>query len=365
MTALNQTPRPSAERGRAPQYDLAVVIVSWNVRELLRRCLEAVTASLAGSGITYRIFVVDNASADGTPAMLREHFPQIDLLEAGANIGFAAGNNLALRTILHTATPYGQTHVSAPQAAPQAAPPAAPQAARYILLLNPDTEPVGDAIPQLVSWLEAHAEAVAVGPQLRYADDSLQSSRRRFPTPLTLLWESTPLERRWPGNPWARRYRMADTPDDAVQPVGWLVGAALLVRASAVQAAGLLDERFFMYSEELEWQYRLQQTGGREASRHSPTAPSAIWYVPTAVITHYEGKSSEQAVAARYLNFNRSKILLARIWYGWGYARWLRLLLRLGFAYERVVETAKLLLGHRPDLRRQRIAVYGEVLRKL
>jgi GT2 family glycosyltransferase len=348
---------PARGRGDEGEGDssptLAVVIVSWNVRDLLQHCLEAVVASLAGSGISYRIVVVDNASADGTPAMLRERFPHVELIAAGANIGFAAGNNLALRAIMHETDgdPIGK-------GASRRAPP-------YILLLNPDTAPVGDAIPQLVRWLEAHPEAVAVGPQLRYADGSLQSSRRRFPTRLTLLWESTPLERLWPGNPWAQAYRMAGTPDDTAQPVGWLVGAAILARTSAIRAAGLLDERFFMYSEELEWQWRMQQSIGREASRRSPTAQSAIWYLPTAVITHYEGKSSEQAVAARYLNFNRSKLLLARMWYGWGYARMLRFLLRLSFAYELAVETAKLLAGHRRDLRRRRVRVYLHVLRSL
>jgi GT2 family glycosyltransferase len=180
-----------------------------------------------------------------------------------------------------------------------------------------------------------------------------------------MIWESTPLERLWPNNPWARRYRMADTPDDMAQPVGWLVGAAILARTSAIQIAGLLDERFFMYSEELEWQFRMQNTCWNDASRHTVPAQSSIWYLPSAVITHYEGKSSEQAVAARYINFNRSKLLLAQMWYGWGYARLLRGILRLGFAYELVVEAAKLLLGHRRDLRRQRIAVYRHVIRRL
>jgi N-acetylglucosaminyl-diphospho-decaprenol L-rhamnosyltransferase len=391
VTPLTPTPLPPGERGFEPPYDLAIVIVSWNVRDLLRRCLEAVAVSLAGSGISYRMYVVDNASADGTPAMLREHFPHVELIESGANIGFAAGNNLALRAIVQHAT-CNMQHVPS-----------------YVLLLNPDTEPVGDAIPQLVRWLATHPEAVAVGPQLRYTDGSVQSSRRRFPTRLTLLWESTPLERFWPTNPWAQRYRMADTADDAIQPVGWLVGAAILFRAGAIQSAGLLDERFFMYSEELEWQYRMQhaEDGNSQTDRYQPlqrpTAPqpraapfrprftmpdhdrdlckpagtsrfaslsprvpmSSIWYLPSAVITHYEGKSSEQAVAARYVNFHRSKLRLAQTWFGWGYARLLRLLLRLGFAFELAVETAKLLVGHRPDLRRQRVQVYRHVLRAL
>lgn len=310
---------------------LAVIIVSWNVRELLRRCLRAVAASLAGADIAYELLVVDNASCDGTPAMLRADFPHIRLLEPGANLGFAGGNNFALRATLGEAQP------------------------DYVLLLNPDTEPVGDAIPRLVRELEARPELAVVGPQLRYGDGALQPSRRRFPGRATLFWESTALDRLWPTNPWARRYRYADRDEDMPQHVDWLVGAALLVRAAAVRRAGLLDERFFMYSEELEWQRRIQRAWGG----------AAVCYLPEATIVHHEGKSSEQAVASRHLNFSRSKLLLARMWFGWGYARLLRDFLRLGFVYELSVERLKLLLGHAPTLRRARIAVYREVLREL
>lgn len=308
---------------------LAILIVSWNVRELLRRCLLAAERSLAGSGIAHELLVVDNASADGTPAMLRAEFPQVRLIETGANLGFAGGNNAGLRELL------------ARRPAPD-----------YILLLNPDTEPLGDAIPRLVRELEARPELAALGPRLRYPDGAVQPSRRRFPTRATFLWESTPLERLWPGNPWARRFRCADAADDVAQPVGWLVGAAVLVRAAALARAGLLDERFFMYSEELEWQRRLSAEG-------------QIWYLPQAEIVHHEGKSSEQAIAARHLNFQGSRVLLARMWHGWRFAALLRAFYRACYLGELGAEAAKLLLGHRPELRRQRIAVYWQVLRKL
>ncbi len=309
---------------------LAIIIVSWNVRDLLRECLRAVTASLADGG-AYEIFVVENASHDGTPAMLRAEFPHVRLIESGGNLGFAGGNNLALRTVLREGR------------------------AGYVLLLNPDTAPVGDAIPRLVRELAARPALAAVGPMLRYGDGAAQPSRRRFPTPATLFWESTSLDRLWPGNPWARRYRCAEVPDSVPQPVGWLVGAALLVRVAAIMRAGLLDERFFMYSEELEWQRRLQAGWGQDA----------IWYVPEAVIIHHEGQSSEQAVAQRQLNFSRSKILLARMWYGWKIARLLRAFLRLAFAAEIAIESVKFALGHRRALRRQRIDAYWHVIRKL
>lgn len=320
--------------------DLAIVIVAWNVRALLQRCLHSIEASLAGSGIGYTIIVVDNASSDGTATLLRAAFPQVRLIEPGVNLGFAGGNNRALRQLLAGDTP-------------------------YVLLLNPDTEVVGDAIPRLLHWLMAHPELVAVGPQLRYADGSAQPTRRRFPSRASLFWESTVLERRWPANRWAQTYRCADTPDNVAQPVDWLVGAALLVRAAAIRRAGLLDERFFLYSEELEWQYRLQQASRVATRRERSPRQSAIWYLPDAVVIHHEGKSSAQVPARRQISFNRSKILLARMWYGWRFARLLRAFLRLSFAYELAVEATKLLLRHRPSLRRQRIAVYWQVLREL
>ncbi len=235
---------------------LAIVIVSWNVRDLLRRSIQTVHASLAGSGIDYAIVVVDNASGDGTPAMLRAEHPDVWLLEAGRNLGFAGGNNLALRHLAirdwRLEIEQERQRLQSPTSNLQS------PAVDYVLLLNPDTEVVGAAIPRLVGYLETHPQVAVVGPRLLYPDGSVQSSRRRFPTPGTFFWESTPLEPRWPANPWARRYRLADAPDDTEQEVDWLMGAALLVRRAAIERAGLLDSGFAMYSEELEWQRQNQ-----------------------------------------------------------------------------------------------------------
>lgn len=318
---------------------LSIIIVSWNVRDMLRGCLSAVEASFTAApnlNNVCEVIVVDNASSDGTPEMVRAEFPRVWLIEAGHNSGFAAGNNMALLALLEREE---RERGSFPAS---------------VLLLNPDTEPQADAIPQLMHYLASHPEVVAVGPQLRYADGSVQSSRRRFPTRATFFWESTPLERLWPSNPWARRYHCADQEDNQEQRVEWLVGAALLVRGSGIVRAGLLDENFFIYSEELAWQALLTRaTGG------------SIVYLPTAVVVHHEGRSSEQVPATRHIHFQRSKVRLAKLWYGWDFAVLLRVFLLICYAWELVVESAKYALGHKRDLRRERIVVYRQVLRGL
>jgi GT2 family glycosyltransferase len=186
------------------------------------------------------------------------------------------------------------------------------------------------------------------------------------------FWESTPLEPRWRNNPWVRRYHLADTPDDTEQEVDWLVGAALLVRRTAIERAGLLDAGFQMYSEELEWQRRIREAGngGWEMERSShPASPmpyaARIVYFPDAVIIHHEGKSSEQAPARRYINFQRARLRDAGMVYGRRFAARLRLFLRTAYAFELATEGGKWLLGHKRALRAQRMAVYRQVLREL
>ena len=295
------------------QLDLGIVIVSWNVRELLRRCLHSVEQSLHGSPITYRLVVVDNASRDNTARMVRDEFPQVLLIANETNRGFASGTNDGLKALgllqgKGTARPMP----------------------RYVMLLNPDTEVVGDALLRLVRYLDTHPDVLAVGPQLRYGDGSPQSSRRRFPSIGALFWESTLLEQWWRGNRWARRYRMEDRPATGEQVVDWLVGAALLVRTPAVERAGGLDEGFFMYSEELEWQERL--------TRAYHDQPERIMYLADAVVTHYEGRSSEQNLARRHINFNRSKLRYTRMRFGPAVAFLLRMVLMLSYLAQLAIE---------------------------
>ena len=244
--------------------DLTVIIVSWNVRELLRRCLESLVLPRG----TLEVIVVDNASSDGSPETVRTDFPHVRLVRNDENHGFPAANNQGLDL----------------------------SNGRTLLLLNPDTEVVGDALATMVGYMDAHPEVGALGPQLRYPDGGLQSSRRRFPSLSTALVESTVIQEWWKDNRILRRYYMSDTPDDAIQPVDWVVGACLLVRREAYEQAGGLDEGFFMYSEEMDWCRRIRDAGWE------------IVYLPTATVIHHEGKSSEQVVAERHIRFQSSKV---------------------------------------------------------
>lgn len=304
--------------------ELTVVIVSWNVRELLARCLRSVQASLAARGVAGRVIVVDSASSDGSAEMVRRDFPEVTLLALEENRGFAAACNAALATR---------------------------EGAEVWALLNADVEVEEGAIPHLLEYLKARPEVGVVGPQLRLPDGAVQPSRRRFPTSGTLFWESTLLEEYFPDNPWVRRYRMQDRPDDVKQEVDWLVGACLLVRAEAIAQAGLLDEGYFLYFEELEWLQRIRRAGWR------------VVYLPSARVTHHGGRSTEQVPLGRHLHFQRSKVRYARATFGPAVASLLRLFLLATHAWKFLVEGAKFLLGHRRDMRRERMRVYAAVLR--
>jgi GT2 family glycosyltransferase len=305
--------------------DLTVVIVSWNVRDLLRRCLQSIEAEArqAVDDLALEIVVVDNASADGSVEMVRAEFPHVRLVANEENRGFTVANNQGLAL--------GQ--------------------GRYLLLLNPDTELTDGALATMVDAMDGRPEIGALGPQLRYPDGSLQSSRRRFPTFATALVESTVVQEWWGDNRVLRRYYMADTSDDAIQSVDWVVGACLLVRRQAYEQVGGLDEGFFMYSEEMDWCRRIKDAGW------------LVIYLPTATVIHHEGRSSDQVVPARHIHFQSSKVRYFRKHHGTLQAEALRWFLLATYVYQLGREGLKWLVGHRRPLRAERVKAYRQVLR--
>jgi hypothetical protein len=264
---------------------------------------------------------VDNGSQDGSAEMVRDDFRDVRLIANQDNRGFPAANNQGISVA----------------------------AGRYVLLLNPDTEVVDDALVRLVTFADAHPGVGMVGPQLLNPDGSVQSSRRRFPNLTTALFESTWFQPYAPGNV-LDRYYVLDRPDDTIQDVDWITGAAMLARREAIERVGLLDEGFFMYSEELDWCRRFHDAGWR------------VVYLPTAQIIHHVGKSSEQVVAARHVHFQTSKVRYFRKYHGPLAAEALRWFLLANYVWQLGLEGAKWLAGHKRPLRAQRIAAYRRVL---
>ncbi|MDE2750734.1 MAG: glycosyltransferase family 2 protein [Chloroflexota bacterium] len=308
--------------------DLSVIIVSWNVRDLLDKCLSSLGASSrsirpgADADCDIEIIVVDSASDDGSPALLRENYPAVTLLEQSENIGFTRGNNIGL----------------------------AQARGDYLLLLNPDTEVCPGALAQMIDYMMRHPHVGILGPQTFNSDGSHQSTRRRFPTLMTGIFESTWLSA-WAPAGVERHYRMLDTPDDAILEVDWVQGSALMMRREVYQAIGGLDEGYIMYSEELDYCRRAVLAGWR------------VCYHGGAQITHHGGKSSEQVAALKQIHFQTSKLRYFLKHHGYSHYLILRALLLLQFSWQLCLEGVKGALGHKRDLRAQRVRVYWQVLR--
>ena len=232
--------------------DLSVVVVSYNTRDLTRRCLQSVQDHAAGIA-TERI-LVDNASADGSADMVRREFPDVRLIANADNRGFAAANNQAFEIAR----------------------------GRYLLLLNPDTEVLEGTLEKVFAFAQRNPAAGVVGCRVRYPDGTQQSTFFRF------LRLSTVIVNLFVPNRWMRkseglgrsRYVGADL--DTTQDVEVVAGCFMLVPRAAIDQVGGMDEGYFMYGEEADWCYRMRRAGW-----------SALYY-PDATILHHGGQSARQ-----------------------------------------------------------------------
>jgi GT2 family glycosyltransferase len=278
------------------ERDVGVIIVNYNTRELLRRCLQTVQAS---RGVTFEVWVVDNASEDGSATMVEREFPEVRLIYSPVNGGYAYGNNLGLR-----AFGFGE-----PGRTPRI---------RYVLLLNPDTEVPPDALARMVAFMDAHPQAGAAGPKIVRPDGSLDlACRRSFPTPEVAFYRFSGLSRLFPKSSRFGRYNMTFLNPDQTHEVDSVVGAFMMVRREAIMQVGLLDESFFMYGEDLDWAYRIKRAGWK------------IYYHPEVVVLHVKRASSRTSPRARY-EFNRAMWIFYRKHYQATTPAWLDLLVRLG-----------------------------------
>lgn len=272
--------------------DLSIVIVSYNTRELLRRCLDSLLSTLAASGPEAEVFVVDNASSDESAAVVRSEYPQVRLIANPRNVGFAAANNQAL----------GQVR------------------GRYTLLLNPDTKVRGDALGVMVRFMEKHPQVGIVGAKLLYPDGSFQHSAFKFPTLAMAFLDFFPVHHRLLNSRLNGRYpiRCYEQPF----PIDHPLGACLMVRREAMDEVGFLDERFFMYCEEIDWCMRVKSAGWE------------VWCVPEAAVIHYGGRSSAQFREESFVQLFRSRYALFAKHYSPSYQRAVRAIIRLGVVRE-------------------------------
>ena len=312
--------------------DLSIVIVNWNVADLLAACLTSIARgpvrldgpgadAPAGDGLAVEVIVVDSASTDHSLDILAR-FPWVTALPQTENVGFTRGNNIALRAAR----------------------------GRHLLLLNPDTEVLGDALSVMVAYLDAHPAVGIVGPHTLNTDGTTQSTRRSFPTFVTALFESTWLQRFAPPGV-LRRYWLTDAPDDAIMGVGWVQGSALMARREVYDSIGGLDEGYIMYAEEMDWCRRAQDAGW------------GVVYLGPAQIIHHGGKSTDQVVAQRHIYFQQSKVRYFRKHHGALTGEVLRIYLLAQYVLQWGLEWVKGLLGHKRALRQARTAAYRAVLR--
>ncbi len=264
----------------AADLDVSIVVVSWNTRDLLRRCLATVSAP-AGRH-TAEILVVDNGSADGSADMVRGDFPRVRLISNAENRGFAAANNQAIRCAR----------------------------GRYLLLLNSDTFATAAAVDEVAEFMDAHPDAGVAGCKLRYGDGRLQQSWMEFPTLLSELGIAIGMHKLW-------RRNLVSPDTQTTRAVDAVMGAFMMVRRAAVEETGLLDESYFMYSEEVDWCYRFKQRGW------------VVYYTPRAEAVHLWGGSSRRVPAETILRLYESRLQFFRKHHGAAAARVVKLLIGL------------------------------------
>jgi len=309
--------------------DLSIIIVSWNVEALLVECLNSILRSPVSVGErvegrpVVEIIVVDSGSTDGTVERLKRDYPQVTLLAQAENIGFTRANNLGLKIAR----------------------------GRHLLLLNPDTVVLDDALGTMIAYLDANPDVGLIGPHTRNTDGSTQSTRRRFPSLAVAFFESTWLQPYAPKHLLDSYYVVDGNGVRETIDVDWVQGSAIMARREVYEQIGGLDEGYIMYSEELDWCRRAKDAGWR------------VVYLGDAEIIHHGGKSTEQAAARSHILFQQSKLRYFRLYHGRLAATVLRLFLLANYAVQLGLETLKWLLGHKRALRSERIRAYSQVLR--
>lgn len=247
------------ELGNFFSMDLSIIIVNYNTKDFLLPCVKGIvenTHSPDKGGIEYEIIIIDNKSADGSAQYVKQklmpRFNQVRLIEAGANIGFSAGNNLGIRN----------------------------SSGRYALIINSDILILDNALARMVEFMDARPKAGIAGPGLLHPDGSLQYFCYCFPTPSVLLYRRTPLARFSFARKAIDNYLMKGWNHKDSRTVDWVQGSCMIVRRSAIEAVGAMDEQYFMFMEDTDWCRRFWKNKWE------------VWYIAEVEIVHYHARAS-------------------------------------------------------------------------
>lgn len=254
----------SARKSFPSDVDLTIVIVSWNTKEHLRRCLNSIYRPNVET--TFEVIVVDNASSDGSADMAELEFPQTNVIRNSKNLGFARAANQAI--IL------GRGNL--------------------FMLVNPDAALADKAIDRIITFARDHPDVGIIGCKVFNEDGTLQHSCRRFPTPGVGFFRNTFLGRLFPRNRYTRTYLMTDWDHNNLREVDWVSGACMVIRRETLSEIGMFDERYFMYCEDLDLCFRAHNAGWK------------VFYYPRAAATHRKGASSDQAQVRCVVTFHKS-----------------------------------------------------------
>ncbi len=245
--------------------DLTIIIVNFNVKEFLEQSINSIKKSC--KNIQYELYVVDNASSDGSVELVRKKFPEVKLIANCENKGFAAANNQAIKQAQ----------------------------GEYILLINPDTIVQEDTFSVILNFIKKHPECGMVSCKVLNPDGSLQlNCRRSFPTPWVAFTKIAGLSKLFPNSRLFGRYNLTYLDPDDVYEVEAISGSFMFFRAQVVKDIGYLDESFFMYGEDLDWCFRIHESGWK------------IYYLPETKIVHFKGESSKKSEVDLTLQFYRA-----------------------------------------------------------
>jgi GT2 family glycosyltransferase len=272
-------------------FDLSIIIVNFNTRELTLKCLKSVFSSI--TSYKFEVILIDNGSTDGLIHIIHQQFPDVRTIVNTENRGFSKANNQGIRVAK----------------------------GRYILLLNSDTELQNDTLDIMISFMNQHPDVGASGCKIVLPDGSLDKAcKRGFPTPAASFYYAFGFSKLFPKNPRFNGYQLGYLDPDKEYPVDCLVGAFMIVRREVIEQVGMLDEEFFMYGEDIDWCYRIKQAGW------------GIYYYPRTQIVHYKGASSRRKPYKIIYEFHRAMILFHHKHYREKYSWMVNALVYVGVA---------------------------------